>query len=240
MNDDAASAPAARSGGVPLGAILAGGGSTRFGAPKALARVGGERIVDRVVAALQAVTPALLLSTNDPAQFRELDIPSCPDRRPDAGPLGGIHAVLLRARELDRPGVLAVAVDMPFPSVPLLGRLRDEAFGTGGAGEARSPGSSPPGAPDVVVPESGGRRGIEPLFAAYRTSCLPAIDAALEAGDRRMIGFHERVRVRRIPLAVVASLCDPAMAFLNVNTPEDRDRAEALLSRGTGSALEKR
>jgi molybdopterin-guanine dinucleotide biosynthesis protein A len=218
--------------GAPIGAILAGGGSTRYGGPKALARVGGERIVDRVVASLRAVTPELVLSANDPDLFADLGIPAIPDRRPDAGPLGGIHAVLLRAREAGRPGILAVAVDMPFPSVPLLERLRAEAFGPGGPGRpAEGPG---PGAPDVVVPESEGRRGIEPLFAAYRTTCIPAIEAALDAGDRRMIGFHEEVRVKRIPGAEVAALCDPARAFLNVNTKQERDRADAMAAERAG------
>jgi molybdopterin-guanine dinucleotide biosynthesis protein A len=218
---------------VPIGAILAGGGSTRYGAPKALARVRGVRIVDRVVAALRAVTPDLLLSTNDPGLFHGLGIAACADERPDAGPLGGIHALLLRARDAGRPGILAVAVDMPFPCVPLLERLRTEAFGA-----SRPDEDAGSGAPDVVVPESGGRRGIEPLFAAYRTSCLPAIEAALDAGDRRMIGFHERVRVRRIPQAQVAALCDPEMAFLNVNTPAERDRAESLAAERSGVGRE--
>lgn len=226
--------------GAPLGVILAGGGSRRYGSPKALAEVGGRRIVDRVAESLRRVTPDLVLSANEPALFRDLALPTHPDDRPDLGPLAGIYTTLLRAREAGRPGILAVACDMPFPCVPLLERLRDSAFGT-------APAPSTPDAtdaattdatdaahatlPDVVVPESRGRRGLEPLFAAYRTSCLPAIEAALAEGDRRVVGFHGRVRVRRIPLAEVESLCDAERAFLNVNTGAERDRAEALAAR---------
>jgi molybdopterin-guanine dinucleotide biosynthesis protein A len=198
----------------PLGAIIAGGASTRYGAPKAHATVGGRRIVDRVAAALRTVAADLIVSANDPDMFADLGLPVYPDDRVDGGPLAGIETALRRARDAGRPGILAVAVDLPFPSVPLLERLRADAFADS--------------APDAVVPESPGRRGIEPLFAAYRTSCLPAIEATLEAGDRRMIGFHDRVTVRRIPLAEVTRLCDPERAFLNVNTPADRERAEAL------------
>ena len=211
----------AREGVEPYGVVLAGGESRRYGSPKALAEVGGVRIVDRVVAALESVVPDLLLSANEPGLFRDLGLPAVPDVRPGLGALGGIHTALLRAQEAGRPGILAVACDMPFPSRPLLRRLRDGAFGD------LSPGSAGT-APDLVVPESRGRRGVEPLFAAYRTTCLPAIENALDAGDRRMIGFHERVAARRVPLAEVESLCDPERAFLNVNTPAERERAERL------------
>lgn len=218
----------------PLGAILAGGESRRYGSPKALAEVGGARIVDRVVAALRRVTPDLALLANEPGLFEDLDLPTRPDVRPGLGALGGIHTGLLWARAEGRPGILAVACDMPFPSVALLERLRAEAWPEpGGAGDAAAPGDP---LPDVVVPESRGRRGIEPLFAAYGVGCLPAIEARIEAGDRRMIGFHEDVAVRRIPLAEVERLCDPARAFLNVNTPEERERAQAMAERDEGES----
>lgn len=210
----------------PYGAVLAGGESRRYGSPKALAFVDGARIIDRVVAALGRVTPELVVLANEPDLFEDLSLPTRPDVRPGLGALGGILTGLLWARADDRPGILAVACDMPFPSVALLERLRDEAWppaweragfaGTGG----------PP--PDVVLPESRGRRGIEPLFAAYGVGCIAAIEARLDAGDRRMIGFHQDVRVRRVPLSQVEALCDPERAFLNVNTPDERDRAERL------------
>ncbi|MDX1674895.1 MAG: molybdenum cofactor guanylyltransferase [Longimicrobiales bacterium] len=275
----------------PFGAVLAGGESSRYGSPKPLARVAGRRIVDRVVAALRTVVPDVIVSANDPSLFRDLGLPIHPDERPGLGPLAGIYTTLLRARDAGRPGILAVAGDMPFPSSELLALLAYTAFGdahgpaSGRNGDSygysywyshwysvaasvaasgldpdldASPdsGLSPdrndgpdtdphrdtdpstrtdtdtdPGPPDIALPASPGPRGVEPLFAAYRTTCLPAIEAALAAGDRRMIGFHERVRVRTIPVEVVESLCDPSVAFLNVNTPGDRERAEAVAAR---------
>jgi molybdopterin-guanine dinucleotide biosynthesis protein A len=209
----------------PFGAILAGGESRRYGSPKALAAVGGTRIIDRVVAVLGRVAPDLVLLANEPDLFADLDLPARPDVRPGLGALGGIHTGLLWAHEEGRPGIVAVACDMPFPCEPLLVRLRDEAFGARGQ-EADDSGRAE--RPDLVIPESRGRRGVEPLFAAYGIACLAAIESRLERDDRRMIGFHEEVRVRRIPLGEVESLCDPERAFLNVNTPDERDRAERL------------
>jgi molybdopterin-guanine dinucleotide biosynthesis protein len=108
---------------------------------------------------------------------------------------------------------------MPFPCEPLLALMRDLAFGPADA--AGSP-------PDMVIPESRGRRGVEPLFAAYGVGCLDPIEAQLDRDDHRMIGFHSAVQVRRVGLSEVDALCDPERAFLNVNTPAERERAERL------------
>jgi molybdopterin-guanine dinucleotide biosynthesis protein B/molybdopterin-guanine dinucleotide biosynthesis protein len=195
----------------PFGAILAGGESRRFGAPKALATVGGVRIVDRVREALAGVVPDLILIANDAALFAPLALPLRADARPGLGALGGIYTALLWAREAGRAGALAVACDMPFLAPPLLARLLAERVGA-----------------DVVAPESGGRRGIEPLAAYYATGCIPAIERALERGERQIVGFHGEVRVKRIPLEEVRAYGEPELLFLNVNTPAEHERAERI------------
>jgi molybdopterin-guanine dinucleotide biosynthesis protein A len=189
------------------GVILAGGAATRYGGlPKGLERVGGVRIIDRVVAALDDVTDDLLLVANDPAAGNWLPgLPVQADLVPNAGGLGGIHAALHRARN----AVLIVAWDMPFVPPALLARLRE-------LGDSA----------DVAVPESGSRRGVEPLCAFYAPSCLPAIERALASGDRRVVGFHEWVQVARLPADEVSAFGNPALLFMNVNTPDDLARAE--------------
>lgn len=190
------------------GVILAGGAASRYGGlPKGLERVGGRRIIDRVAAALGEVTDDLLLVANDPAAPEWLPgIPVQRDIVPNAGGLGGIHAALHRARQ----PVLIVAWDMPFVPSGLLARLRE-------LGDSA----------DVAVPESGSRRGIEPLCAFYAPSCLPAIELSLADDDRRVIGFHDRVRVARLPAGEVSAFGDPELLFMNVNTPDDLALAEA-------------
>jgi len=196
----------------PFGAILAGGRNVRYGGPKALAAVGGVRIIDRVIRALRAVTPDIVLITNDPDVFAPVGLAMRADARPGLGALGGIHTALLWAREASRPGVLAVACDMPFLGPRLLARLVE--------GAARGA--------DVVVPESDGPRGVEPLCAYYSTRCIAAIERRIERGDVHVIGFYDDVVVERIPLDDVRTYGDPQVLFLNVNTPEERERAEAL------------
>lgn len=203
------------------GVILAGGGATRYGGrPKGLERVGGERIIDRVAAVLRETTDDLLLIANAPDAADWLPgVRTCSDVRPGEGALGGLHAVLTHeALTHAASAIVLVAWDMPFVPAALLRALR--ARGERGA--------------DAVLSESdGSRRGVEPLCAWYAPSCLGAITAALDAGDRRVVAFHDQVNTVRLPLAEVAAFGDPALMFGNVNTPEDLARAEiAESSRG--------
>ncbi|MEX2283359.1 MAG: molybdenum cofactor guanylyltransferase [Gemmatimonadota bacterium] len=198
----------------PFGAIMAGGRNSRYGDLKALAPVAGQAIIDRVIERLRAVTPDLILIANDVVAYHAVDIPSRPDRIPGLGALGGLHSALHWAAEEARDGIIAIACDMPFVSSALLGRLLER--------------SRSDDAPDVVAPESGSRRGLEPLCTYYSVGCLPAIEAAIQRGDSRMIGFHAQVSVERIALAEVAKYGDPETLFMNVNTPEERLLAERI------------
>ncbi len=187
------------------GVILAGGGATRFaGEPKGLERVGGRRIIDRVAGALRLVTDDLLLIANaDDAATWLPGVRTERDVRGGAGALGGLHAALSHAGQ----DIVLVAWDMPFVSASLLGEMRR-------LGEAD--------ALDAVLPESdGSRRGVEPLCAWYSSRCLDAVEATLDGGDLRVIGFHEQVRVRRLPLERVTDFGDPSRLFANVNTRDD-------------------
>ena len=189
------------------GVIQAGGKSTRMGGrPKALLPLGGRRIVERVVAAVAPAVDDLLVVTNTPELYAFLGLPMVGDVYPDCGSLGGIYSGLKQA-----PGDVAftVACDMPF-LIPEVVRLV-----VGRAGEA-----------DVVIPRVGGQW--ETLHAAYAKSCLPAIEAQLVAGRLKIVEFFERVSVVEIAEAEVARHRDPALVFMNVNTPEELERARAL------------
>ena len=197
------------------GAILAGGAASRYGgAPKGLVTVAGRRILDRVVDAVQAVTGALpLLIANAPgASAWRPDLQTIPDARPGCGSLGGIYTAVSAAPE----PVLCVAWDMPFVPERLLRALIDGIA----AGDY-----------DAFLPESSGRRGLEPLCAVYGPACGPAIARRLDNGDLKAISFHADVRVGILSLAQVRAFGDPDELFFNVNTPDDLERAEALWQR---------
>lgn len=199
-----------------LGAIIAGGDSTRFGSPKMLAQVNGVRIVDRVAAALEQVVPECVAIVNDAGIAAELKLPSRPDAVEGGGAVAGLLTALCWAHERGDDGILAVGADMPFIAVSLLAALAAELERTGA---------------DAVLPESGGRRGVEPLCAAYSIRCVTAIAEALRSGDHRMIGFHDSIAVSRLAADEVRRHGDAKTIFFNVNTRADRDTAERLAAR---------
>jgi len=194
-------------------AVLAGGAARRYGGrPKGLVALGGRRILDRVVDAVQSVageSPLLVANAPDAPTWRP-DLRTVPDVRPGCGSLGGIYTAVVSGSG----PVLCVAWDMPFVSPELLQALRDGAAGC-----------------DAYLPESGSRRGVEPLCAVYGPACGPAIERQLAGGDLQAIGFHRSVKVGTLPLERVRAFGDPAVLFFNVNTPEDLEQAEALWRR---------
>jgi molybdopterin-guanine dinucleotide biosynthesis protein A len=192
------------------GAILAGGGATRFGGkPKGLERVGGERILDRLVQTMERALghPPLLVANAPGAESWRPDLQTVSDLRSGLGSLGGIYTAVMTAPA----PVVCVAWDMPFVSEALIHRLAR------GLGEY-----------DAMLPQSDGRRGVEPLCAAYGPACAPAISASLDEGDLRAIGFHPRIRVGILPLDEIKALGHPELLFFNVNTADDLARADEL------------
>ena len=189
------------------GVIQAGGKSTRMGGtPKALVELGGQRLIERVVAVVREVVDDVLVVTNTPDLYRFLGLPMVPDAFVDHGSLGGIYSGLAAA-----PGDAAftVACDMPFLRAPVV-RLVVER-----AGEA-----------DVVIPRAGDQ--LQTLHAVYGKACLPHMEARLRAGRLKIVGFFDAVRVLEIPEGEVARHADPEIVFMNVNTPEELARARAL------------
>jgi molybdenum cofactor guanylyltransferase len=189
------------------GVIQAGGKSTRMGGrPKALLELGGRRIIDRVVAVVAPVVSDLLVVTNTPELYTDLALPLVADAYPDHGSLGGIFSGLGAATG---DAVFTVACDMPFLH-PEVARLVVDR-----AGEA-----------DVVIPRVG--RQLETLHAVYGKRCLGPIESRLRAGRLRITGFFEEVRVLEVDETEVASYGDPAIVFMNVNTPEELERARRI------------
>jgi molybdenum cofactor guanylyltransferase len=195
-----------------LGAVLAGGRSSRFGSPKWRAPLAGAPMGARAVAALAPHTARVIAVASDPS-VAALGVEVWPDLEPGQGPLGGIRTALAGARDLSLAGVFVLACDLPLAGAALVRALIDAA-----------------GEDEAVVPL--GPSGAEPLCALYRVSALPAVEAALRRGERSPRRLIETLSVRTFPLdrsRTVTGLQDP---FLNVNTSERHALAEAALGEG--------
>ena len=197
-----------------LGAVLAGGKSRRYGQPKHAVPVGGVPMVARAVAALGPVTGTVVVISSRRVEGAG-DTPVLPDLVPDRGPLGGLHAALHAAVDRGLAGVILLACDMPLVDEAVLEALVG-ASGASGDAHALHP---------VAPTRSGG--GVEPLCAVYPVELLPEVESRLKSDD---LSLHALLRE-----AGGTSLDLGGDAFLNVNTPEGRDRAEAALRERTST-----
>ncbi|MCL4296011.1 MAG: molybdenum cofactor guanylyltransferase [Anaerolineae bacterium] len=188
-------------------AILAGGQSKRMGRDKAFLEVGDQPVIERVVSRVRGLTDDLFISANEPEKYACLGLPIVADIYPDKAALGGMYSVIQAARH---PHVLVVACDMPFLHVGLLQYLIELA----------------PTA-DVVVPLINPPQP-ETLHAVYSKVCLPAVERRLLADQLRIIGFFDEVSVRYLERAEVARFDPQFYSFLNMNTPEEWEKVQAL------------
>ncbi len=191
--------------------IQAGGQSSRMGEDKALKLFLGKPLIQRVVDRLRPIADEVIVTTNRPEEYAFLGLPLFADLQPGRGALGGLLTALSSARQ---PVVAVVACDLPFASAGLL----EAAAGILVREEA-----------DVVIAETS--EGFEPLHAVYRRqTCLPAISAALQADQWRVISWFSKVKVRTLTPEEVSRHDPEGLAFWNLNTPEEFAEAERRAS----------
>ena len=191
------------------GFILAGGQSKRMGREKPLLLVGGVPLIERVLKAVAPCVGQTFVVTNRPELYEFLGRPMIEDTWQGRGPLGGMHAAL---KHLRAPSALVVAADYPFLAPEAVERIAREKPGAG-----------------VVLPRIAGM--LHPLCAVYGAASLGVLEESLTAGELMVRSFVERLHDRKV--LDEADFGGPAVAeriFMNLNTPEDLQRAEALVA----------
>ena len=193
--------------------IQAGGQSSRMGEDKALKTFLGRPLIQRVVERLSPIADELIVTTNQPESYTFLGLPLFSDLKPGRGALGGLYTAIASASQ---PVVAVVACDMPFASPTFFEAatrllLKEEA--------------------DVVIAKTD--EGYEPLHALYRrAACLPAIEAAIDADQWKVIAWFPQVKVRVLTPEEIQRYDPSGLAFWNVNTPEEFAEAETLAQSG--------
>jgi molybdopterin-guanine dinucleotide biosynthesis protein A len=200
--------------------ILAGGQSRRMGQDKSLMPVAGVPLIERIMRALQPLGGDLVLVTNDPAKYSHLHVRTVPDMFPGTGSLGGLYSGLAASS-----GDLAVAVacDMPFLNTKLLAYLVTLSESVDAVVPDLSEGVLTPNAHSKAK-----QLELHPLHAVYRRTCLAPIQAQLQAGDLRMMGFFANIDVRYVGRNDIQRFDPNLRSFLNLNTPDDWSAAEKM------------
>lgn len=181
------------------GLVLAAGAGVRFGGPKALAEVGGERLVDRAVRTLGAagLDPVLVVTgAAEVAVEGALVVPN-PDwaegmggsLRAGLAALAATDAVAVAVLLVDQPGVTAAAV------ARVVGAVRDEQ--------------------SLVVATYGGQRG-HPVVLGRAHWASAARLAVGDQGARALLAAHADL--------VVTVECADVASGEDIDTPDQLAR----------------
>ena len=189
--------------------IQAGGQSSRMGEDKALKPFLGRPLIQRVIERLTPIADEMIVTTNRPAEYGFLNQRLVPDLRPGRGALGGLYTAIDSAAS---PFIAVVACDMPFASKNFF----ESAYSLMVKEEA-----------DVVIAKTD--EGYEPFHALdRRETCLPAIEAAISAGQWKVVAWLPQVNVRTLSSDEAKEFDPSGLCFWNVNTPEEFLKAEEL------------
>lgn len=188
------------------GFILVGGASSRMGRDKARLTLNGRSFVERIDEALRTVMERT--STVGAKDFDySLKLRNVPDVYMSWGALGGLHAAL---DACEARWAAIVACDLPFVTGELFSRLKSLREDS-----------------EAVVPlQPDGR--LQPLCALYRREpCAKVARELIAAGERRPRVLISAVRARVVLWEELADLEGAEGFFMNVNTPQDYERASA-------------
>ncbi|HEX6451339.1 MAG TPA: NTP transferase domain-containing protein [Trebonia sp.] len=201
------------------GVVLAGGRSSRMGTPKAALEWHGSTLLRRTVGILARVTGGPVVVVR--AQGQEL--PELPDTvivaddpREGKGPVQGIAAGLAALRGLADTAFVS-STDMPFLHPAFVRRvlrtLEDD------------------DSTDVALPLAHGYK--QPVAAGYRVTLADAAERLVKEDQLRPAFLFAECRVETIDDAalktdpVLAALDPDLDSVLNINTPDDYEKARA-------------
>jgi len=181
------------------GVILAGGESSRMGKNKAFIEVHGVRMIDRTVSLFKEIFGEVILVTNSPIEYLDVDIKIVKDLIPNIGPLGGIYTGLFFSSS---PKAFFVGCDMPFLNKKVIQYFLALAESA-----------------EIVVHRLNDYW--EPLHAVYSRSFMKSIERLIELGERRIIKGFKWTKVHEVTREELTPLDPDLHSLLNFNTPEE-------------------
>ena len=194
------------------GFVLAGGANRRMGLDKSRLVLGGSTLLQRSASALRSICDNVCAVGTIPQNSDGLtavpdEISSVSGRR-----RGSIVGLLSALKNASNEWVAVMACDMPFISGEFFERLisfiREDV--------------------DAVVPVQPDGR-LQPLCALYRReACLPVVEEMHKTGEWKLQNLFAKVRTWSVDFDELRDLDNSGLFFMNVNTPEEYEKAKAL------------
>jgi molybdenum cofactor guanylyltransferase len=191
--------------------VLAGGKSSRLGRDKALEKIGGKYLIERVIDSLAQFGDDIIVVTAAPCQLSNLNVEKVLDTYPRAGAKVGLCTGLNASLSFYS---LVVACDMPFLNIDLLRYLLDSAPGF-----------------DAVIPRIGDK--IEPLHAVYSKNCTPVLEEQINRGKLKISDLFSEINVRYVEVGEIERYDLQHLSLFNINSEADLKRAKAIIEKGS-------
>ncbi len=183
-------------------AILAGGRASRMGgADKAMLKLGEKTFLQRLLDTAEGFK-TVVISTNSGYSLPYAQIP---DIHPGLGPMGALEAVLTAC---ETETLMVLPCDTPLIKRETVIRM----FST-----------------FAELPEDSGalvlrcRDRVYPTIAIYRKTALPAVRAAIESGNYRMMQLLDSIGAEYLDTG-------DCIQLTNVNTPQDLKDLEDIIT----------
>lgn len=181
--------------------ILAGGMSRRMGRDKAALPFGEETMLSHLVGLYRPFFDMTAVSLNTAGRFDTCGAMEVVDRRPGEGPMAGLESAFL---DTGADVIFLTGTDLPLGD-PALAQHLLSLLGTH----------------DVCLIRS--EKGPEPLFAVYSSSCLPAVQNALDEGRRSMFHMLQQVDTLELSPEQLPQF-NVSKILTNVNDPQEYAR----------------
>ena len=177
-----------------------------MGQPKALLPFDGEPLIVHSIRALQQQFSEVVVVAAPTQELPVLPATVVHDEIAYQGPVGGI---LYGLRAASHEVCFVTSCDAPFLNLSLVRYFLSliENY-------------------DVVVPFWEER--LQPLFAVYRRSVAPLLQAQLERGELRPVFLYKKVRTYEVPADDIRRFDPEGLSFRNMNSPADYQAALAL------------
>lgn len=181
--------------------ILAGGRGKRMGGEdKGLVELNGEPLIRHVISAIAPQVAHLVINANrNQERYADFGYPVISDSITGyQGPLAGFLAAM---QAVSSDLLVSVPCDGPLLPTDLVERLVTTRNREGA---------------DIAVAHDGQR--LQPVYALLSVRLLGSLQAYLDAGDRKIDRWYAQHRV------AYADFSDVPQTFININTPQERDK----------------
>ncbi len=188
--------------------ILAGGMARRMGGnDKGLVELNGKPMIKHAIDRIQPQVKEILINANrNQNLYTEFGFKVLSDE--DSGYLGPLAGVIAALKQTQADYLLVVPCDQPMLPLDLAARMLD---------------SMQPNDAEIAVASDGEYEQPVMLLIKVKPELIVSMQAFLDAGDRKVNLWYTKHRY------VVCDFSDQPNAFVNVNTPEQKQRlSEAI------------